>query len=320
MSDPIGYLSLVLHAHLPFIRHPEHEEFLEEDWLFEAMSETYIPLLDLYERLLNEGVQFRVTMSVTPPLAEMLADPLLQSRYERRLNQHAELAEKEVHRTSKKSASEFHEAALLNRSVIRNTLRIFRDEHNRNLVNGFKKLQDAGVLEIITCCATHGFLPLMITPNARRAQIQIAKTNYEKHFGRPPQGVWLAECAYNYGVDELLEEAGIRYFFVDSHGVLFGTPRPKYGVFAPVLCPSNVAAFARDMESSKQVWSRDAGYPGDVEYREFYRDLGYDAPYEYIRPYLHSDGVRRNIGFKYHRITGDVDLSEKQPYRPGIAR
>ncbi len=320
MSDPTGYLNLVLHAHLPFIRHPEHEEFLEEDWLFEAMSETYIPLLDMFERLVNEKVFFRITMSVTPPLAEMLADPLLQDRYSRRLERHVELAEKEVHRTSQKSAAEFHDAALLHREMVQTALRVFHDRYHRNLVEGFKRFQDEGVLEIITCGATHGFLPLMATDKGRRAQILVAKKNYEKFFGRPPRGIWLPECAYDYGIDDLLEEAGIHFFFVDSHGILFGKPRPKYGVFAPVLCPSNVAAFARDMESSKQVWSRDAGYPGDFEYREFYRDLGYDMPYEYIRPYLHRDGVRRNIGFKYHRITGDVDLSEKQPYRPRWAR
>ncbi len=79
-----GTLSLVLHAHLPFVRHPEHTEFLEEDWLFEAMVETYIPLLAAYEHLVNDGCRFEITMSVTPPLAEMLADPLLQSRFERR--------------------------------------------------------------------------------------------------------------------------------------------------------------------------------------------------------------------------------------------
>lgn len=320
MSDPVGYLSLVLHAHLPYIRHPEHEEFLEEDWLFEAMSETYIPLLDIYERLVDEGVNFRITMSLTPPLSEMLADPLLQSRYERRLEKHAELADKELHRTSQKSASHYHDAAKHHHEMVHRSLYLFRDRYQKNLVNGFKRFQDEGVLEVITCTATHGFLPLMATVNARRAQIRAAKINYQKHFGRPPRGIWLAECAYDYGVDDLLEEAGINFFFVDSHGILFGTPRPKYGIFAPILSPSNVAAFGRDMESSKQVWSRDAGYPGDFEYREFYRDLGYDAPYEYIRPYLHKDGIRRNIGFKYHRITGKVDLSKKEPYRPSIAR
>lgn len=48
-----GYLSIVLHAHLPYVRHPEYEEFLEEDWLFEAITETYIPLLRMYENLLE---------------------------------------------------------------------------------------------------------------------------------------------------------------------------------------------------------------------------------------------------------------------------
>ena len=59
-----GYIGFVLHAHLPFVRHPEYERFMEEDWLFEAITETYIPLIDVYDRLLDEGVDFRITMSV----------------------------------------------------------------------------------------------------------------------------------------------------------------------------------------------------------------------------------------------------------------
>ena len=70
-----GYLSIVLHAHLPFIRHPEYPDFLEEDWLFEAMTETYIPLLRMMRRLCDDKIYFRLTMSLTPPLCEMLADP-----------------------------------------------------------------------------------------------------------------------------------------------------------------------------------------------------------------------------------------------------
>ena len=81
-----GLLALVLHAHLPFVRHPEYPEFLEEDWLYEAISETYIPLLTVFSNLVNDGVRCRVTMTVTPTLAEMLADPLLQDRYEKHLN------------------------------------------------------------------------------------------------------------------------------------------------------------------------------------------------------------------------------------------
>ena len=74
---------------------------------------------------------------------------------------------------------------------------------------------------------------------------------------------------------------------MESHGLMHGTPRPKYGIYAPVYTPSGVAAFARDMESAQQVWSAESGYPGDPSYREFYRDLGYDLDYDYIKPYLH---------------------------------
>src|SRR5688572_23208227 len=96
---PLGYLCLVLHAHLPYVRHPEYDDFLEEDWLYEAITETYIPLLEAFDGLERDGADWRVTMSVTPTLAAMLADPLLQSRYLRHLDNLLALAHKEVERT-----------------------------------------------------------------------------------------------------------------------------------------------------------------------------------------------------------------------------
>ena len=161
----------------------------------------------------------------------------------------------------------------------------------------------------------------MVHKESVNAQIKIAANDYRSRFGRNPRGIWLAECAYNPGDDKFLREEGIRFFFTESHGILHGTPRPKYGIYAPVYCPqTGVAAFARDMESAQQVWSAESGYPGDPRYREFYRDLGYDLDYDYIKPYLHSDGVRRNIGMKYHKITGKVALNQKQAYDPCAAR
>ncbi|MBK7599353.1 MAG: DUF1957 domain-containing protein [Acidobacteria bacterium] len=313
---PTGYLSLVLHAHLPFVRHPEYPDFLEEDWLYEAISETYIPLLLAYNHLRDEGVKFRITMSMTPPLCEMLSDPLLQSRYVAHLGKLCELAEKEVARTKKKD-QKFHSAAKMYLRHFNECLDVFENRYSRNIVRGFREMQDDGYLEIITCCATHGYLPLMSNETVKRAQIQIAKENYIKHFGRPPRGIWLAECAFNPGDDKYLHEAGIKFFLADAHAILYGTPRPRRGIYAPVITPEGVAVFARDTETSEQVWSSEIGYPGDPNYREFYRDLGYDAQdFEYIKPYLHDDGVRRNIGIKYHRITGKVALHLKEPYMP----
>ncbi len=311
-----GYLCLMLHAHLPFIRHPEYESFMEEDWLFEAIIETYIPLLKTYDTLVNENTDFRVTMSITPPLCEMFADHLLQDRFVGKLTNLIELADKELDRTK---GTDFYATAVMYSLKLRECYDIFVKKYHKNLINGFKHFQDIGKIEIVTCGATHGFMPLMNTnKNAINAQVEIAVNNYKKHFGRYPSGIWNAECAYYPGLEEYLKKWGIKFFFVDTHGILYAEKRPKYGVFAPLYCRNGVAAFGRDIESSKQVWSAEEGYPGDADYREFYRDIGFDLPVDYIGPYIHSDGIRVMTGFKYFRITGKN--VEKQPYNPDWAQ
>ena len=312
-----GLLALVLHAHLPFVRHPEYPEFLEEEWLFEAISETYIPLLHIFENHVNDGINPRVTIGLTPPLCEMLSDALLQERYLRHVNKLVELCESEVTRTAKHPA--MNETAQMYLDHFTASRDLFENKYQRNLLTGFRALQDVGAIDIITCGATHGFLPLMTRREARRAQVQVGKRNYQKHFGRDPQGIWLPECAYTESVDSLLAEAGLRYFFVDAHAIMFGSPQPKRGIYAPTIAPAGVAAFARDVDTSEQVWSGEIGYPGDPDYREFYRDLGFDGEYDYVKPYLHGDGVRRNLGIKYHRVTGKVDLGLKEYYVPSWA-
>jgi 1,4-alpha-glucan branching enzyme len=311
-----GYLCLVLHGHLPFVRHPEHEDFLEEDWLYEAITETYIPLIEVFEKLINDKIDFRITMSLTPTLISMLSDSLLQERYLKHLNKLIELAHKEVERT--RWQPEFQSLSIMYLNNFCKGRDIF-ERYKRNLVTAFKNFQDLGKIEIITCGATHGYFPLMeLCRESIRAQVKVAVSHYESVFGRKSKGIWLPECGYQPGQDEILKEAGIRYFFTDAHGVLHGTPRPKYGVFAPVYCRgTGVACFGRDLESSRQVWSSIEGYPGDYNYREFYRDVGFDLEYEYIRPYIHPDGVRINTGIKYYRITGSEN---KESYNPHLAR
>ncbi|MGH7272315.1 MAG: DUF1957 domain-containing protein, partial [Polyangiaceae bacterium] len=84
-TTPSGYIAMVLHAHLPFVRHPEHARHLEERWFYEALIECYLPLLDAFDRLEQDGVPFALTMSVTPPLAAMLKDELLRQRFHEHL-------------------------------------------------------------------------------------------------------------------------------------------------------------------------------------------------------------------------------------------
>ena len=289
-----GLLAIVLHAHLPFVRHPEYPEFLEEDWLFEAISETYIPLLNVFEGLALDGVPARVTLGLTPPLCEMLADPMLQERYVAHVSRLIELCEHEVLRTRNHPA--MNETARMYLRHFGNARHLFENRYGRNLIGGFRALQEAGAIEIITSGATHGFLPLIANAEARRAQVEVGRRNYWKHFGRAPRGIWLPECAYAAGIDELLRDAGLRFFICDAHAIMFGRPQPRRGIYAPVITPGGVAAFGRDVETSEQVWSSVIGYPGDYDYREFYRDLGYDGDYDYVKPYLHSDGVRRTLG------------------------
>ena len=317
---PIGYFSLILHAHLPFVRHPEYPEFLEEDWLYEAITEVYLPLIFILQNLHESGVKPRLAMNVSPPLCEMLADKLIEERYTRHLENLYELAQKELIRVEK-DAPQFLDVVKMYVDNLGISLFLWNEKYNRNLINAFRELQEEGVLEIITCGATHGFLPLVSTEEARRAQIQIAVNNYQKHFAKKPRGIWLPECAYAPGIENLLKDAGIEYFIGDSHAILYGEPRPRYGVHAPVACPNGVAVFARDVETSEQVWSAEVGYPGNANYREFYRDIGWDLPLEYLKPHLHKDGNRRHLGLKYYRISGrEVSAGNKLPYAPNEAR
>jgi 1,4-alpha-glucan branching enzyme len=313
-----GYLALILHAHLPFVRHPEHDDFLEEDWLYEAITETYIPLLEMFEALERDQADWRLTMSITPTLAAMLADPLLQYRYVRHLDNLIALANKELERT--RWQPEFYRLAEMYLTRFSRCREVFVEQYDHNLLTGFRRFFQTGKLELISCVATHGFMPLMDNnTNAMRVQVEVGCQEFERHFGRRPTGMWLAECGYTPGVDELLRDAGIRYFFTDTHGILFAHPRPTFGVYAPIVCPaSGVLALGRDTESSVQVWSATQGYPGDPNYREFYRDIGHELDYDYLKPHLHQIGVRTSLGIKYFRIGSPRELPK--PYDPEAAR
>ncbi len=308
---PAGYLALVLHGHLPYVYHPEQSEALEERWLFEALTECYLPLIDVFQTLAREEINYRVTLSLSPPLITMLTNELLQQRYIEHLQKMLALARLEEKRLGN-DAGYGHLPGFYRQRISR-VLDLYRDcEHN--LLLPLKRLQQQGFLEIITACSTHGFLPLLKCRESWRGQVKPALDLYVRHFGHPPAGIWLPECGYAPGVDEILAEYGVRYFFVDQHGIVNSRPAPYYGIFAPVRTKSGVAVFGRDPESSRQVWDRHGGYPGHPFYREFYRDIGYDLELDYIGKFLPGGDLRIDTGFKYHRISGQDQ--EKEPYLP----
>ena len=245
----------------------------------------------------------------------MLTDPTLKRKFENYLERSIELSEKEVKRTEKEKR--LHQLALFYRRFFKETANHY-EKVAGNILKEFGELQERGVLEIVTSGATHGLLPaLQAVKESVKTQIKVAVKNYQKHFGRSPRGIWLPECGYYPEVEEILRENGIEFFFLDTHGILYGKPFPPYGVYSAVKTPMGLLAFGRDPQSSKQVWSSKEGYPGDPYYRDFYRDIGFDAPLDYIKPYINPDGTRTYTGFKYYRVTGhDVDLGRKELYSP----
>lgn len=231
-----GSFAFVLHSHIPYVlAHGRWPHGM--DWLSEVTAETYIPLLDVLQRLAAEGISPKVTLGLTPVLVEQLADPTFADEFESYCREKQDAAAA--------NGAEFRQvgrpdmAALADywRAFYARTLSEFRDRYGRDLVGAFRALQDAGHIEILTSAATHGYLPLLGTDESIGAQIRQGVATYRDRFGRDPGGFWLPECAYRpryawqpplaefqtpepverKGIEEFLAENGLRYFFVDAH-------------------------------------------------------------------------------------------------------
>jgi 1,4-alpha-glucan branching enzyme len=317
MTPASGFLCLVLHAHLPYVRHPEFGESYEERWLYEAILESYLPLLDTFERLAEEGVRFRVALSLSATLLEMLHDDLHRQRFLRYVDSRIHLAEQELQRTSHQH-HELRPSIEMYHERFQRFRRLYLDCHQGDLTSAFGRLADQGHLELLTTAATHGYLPLL-EPNEQmvRGQVQVGLEAFQRLTGRSARGFWLPECGYRRGLDVILAEAGLDYCILDTPSLVGARPRPRFAGFAPIRTERGLTCFGRDLEGGLEVWSSLGGYPADPEYRDFYRDIGWDLPLDYVGSYVHESGKRLNTGLKYYRITGPTD--HKEAYRPGEA-
>ncbi len=309
-------LGLVLHAHLPFVRHPEHEDFLEERWLFEAVLECYLPLLEVLDGLLRDGVPHRVALSVSPTLGHMLTDPLLL----RRLGRHLEKIERFLVAESQRPEVPETTATLLRfyRDRTRRMRRAFVETHGGHLISSLRRLASSGSVELVATAATHAFLPLLIPcPPAVRAQIRVGIAEHQRLFGEAPRTFWLPECGYDPALDDALTGNGIDVVVLEGHGLITGTPAPEMGIRAPVQTPRGLLVVSRDTSLCKLVWDAQMGYPGNAHYREFHRDVGYDLPPERLHPLAIPTGEPSPTGIKLHRVTGPG--LEKLAYDPILA-
>lgn len=312
-----AYLALVLNAHLPFVRKPEFSRFFEERWLFEAVSETYLPLLRVFRRLEADEIPFTLTMSLSPTLAAMLGDSLLAERYLGYLDGQIALAARERERVA--GDGDFGPLVDMYAELYRRDREDFEGLYGRNLLGAFDYYYKKGRVELITTAATHAFLPAYRSePALLAAQLETALVSHRASFGKHPSGFWLPHLGFYPGLDRLLKAYNLQYGVVTTRGGLLGDPEPAYASFAPVRTPSGFHAFIRDAAATEAVWAEDSGYPADPVHRDFYRDIGYDLPLDYLKPWLEEAGSRIYTGFKYWAVTGKTD--QKRPYRPEAAQ
>ncbi|MFW9897137.1 MAG: 1,4-alpha-glucan branching protein domain-containing protein [Candidatus Thorarchaeota archaeon] len=310
----LGYLGLILHGHIPWCKKsgvwPAGEE-----WLMEAMNETYIPMLNALRELKGKGLKSAVTINITPILAEQLADEYMKQRFSEYMDSLIIRARKDIERFHnhpvRKRIAEFH---LRN---FEHVLKSYYHNYYRDLLGSFKWLQDEHVIELITCGVTHGFLPLYESDSGIFSQIELAVDTHKKYFNHEPKGIWLPECAYRpkqfknnkvrESIDYWLNNSGIEYFFVDSHGILNSEiieQKNEIGVNTNYgyRLESGTSVYGRNKNISRQVWDAEIGYPGNAFYREFHvKD--------------HESGLY------YHRITDkSLGSNEKELYDIDKAR
>ncbi len=332
-----GAFTFVLHSHLPYARLAGRWPHGEE-WLHEAAAETYIPLLDALFRLLEEGIRTQLTINLSPVLLEQLADHTVQEHFRKFLQDRIKAIQLDVDRFEKSGQSDFLALARLYLDEYLQVQRSFDERYGGDLINAFRQLQHEGIIEITTCAATHGFLPLLARDESIELQLKTAVEAYQRHFDRLPSSIWLPECAYRPatvtqhgtkrdGLESFLGKYGLNLFFAESKMVQEAplirsetSPkgrsllqrtiqwinswlgRGKRSTFQPYYVGSSkVAVLARNQKVSLQVWSADWGFPGDFAYREFHK----------------RDG---NSGMRYWRITGSgTDLGAKERYDPRLA-
>lgn len=316
-----GSFVLVLHAHMP---HVLRHDPLEEDLLYEAVAETYIPLLDCFGRLADEGVCANVTIGLTPVLAEQLADPHFVRGF-REFCQAKTEAAAEDERSFRAEGKRLQQLAGRWQQTYREVEEAFVSKYEQDLVGAFRRLQDDGQIEIMTSAATHAYLPGLLEDTSIQAQIKAGVAAYERHFGRAPQGCWLPECGYRpagawrpsitslatgpmrvrRGIEEFLSDSHLRYFVIDQNQLAGAMPRGGarspldiYRLPAPTATAQPVSVFVRDAGLSAQVWEAQDGYPGDGAYLEFHR--------------RHGRGRHR-----YWKITDrHLGVEHKEPYCP----
>lgn len=290
---------IVLHAHMPWVKRAGAWPFGEE-WLFQAILETYIPLLDLLERLHAAGISHALTIGVTPVLIEQLQDLELLAGFDAYIETRARLLDGDIIRFASSQETILRELALADRDDLLAKKTRWHGAYSRDIIGVLRHFCESGEIEILTSAATHAFLPLLAEDTSIDAQLAAGLAVSSRAFGFEPRGVWLPECAYHPRLIPILETHRLEYFFADARAV------GKSGgtdLFHPYHLPASpVCFFGRDELAVGAVWDNDLGYPGDGWYREYHKQ-------------------DERSGVRYWRVTDrQTALHDKQIYQPVRAR
>jgi 1,4-alpha-glucan branching enzyme len=289
---------LALHAHLPYVRIPDKRFPLQELWLYQALTESYIPLILCFRELIEEKINFNITLSISPTLVSMLSDEYYKTKYQDYLRTLLEILR--IKSSNSEGGQKHSLAGLLNKIQ---TISNFYIEIKRNVISELKTLSQSGKVNIITTSATHALLPLFrFSGNLIRNQIKISQCVFKNEFGFVPEGFWLPEMGYYANLDKILSEFNIKYTFLDAHSVYLGSGRPSCGNFYPSVTKSGVKILPRDLPLSNTIWAAKTGYPGDYSYREFHFDYTYSLNDSELNEYQID---RIPFGLKIFRITGN---------------
>lgn len=338
----LGRFMLVLHSHMPYVlSHGKSPH--GTDWLFESAAECYLPLLDALDRLREQGIKPRWTINMTPILAEQLDDPSFKDGFEEYCREKIDYAIGDQERFHAADDLRMEGLAAMWQRVYTRALTQFTEKWGRSINGAWKNLQEAGMIELITCGATHGYFPLLGTDESVEAQVGIAVDSHIRRFGNKPRGIWLPECAYRpayewkpptddaeswprKSVDEILREFGIEYFFVDSHMIRGGEPLGTYWQKFPQLAEmfartrhlfTPPSEFRSEYEhyaipGGTTIFARDP----QTTVKVWSGDVGYPGDEWYIE--FHKQLYPGRL--RYWRISPNkADLGAKQPYDPWVA-
>jgi 1,4-alpha-glucan branching enzyme len=291
-------ISLVLEAHLPFVREYHKEDDLsqagEESRFFEYVSETLLPLLEILHRLEADHIPFRLALAISPILIHQLTDDHLQRKYLSYIDKQIEFGRQEIERTA--NNDELNKLAQHYYNTIVDRRIAYTERYEKNLLKAFDSYRRKGKLEILASCATHAFLPFLSrNGESLQAQMEIPTPAYRRYFAGVPQGFWLPELGWSSALEPYLRDYNFSYTIVDSHGLLFGSPQPEKGTFYPVKTPNGTYILARDLYAVREIEKS----AGDEIYRNNDRDVGYELPPETVKPFLSAEGERHRTGYKY---------------------